>query len=182
MIFFIFDNFFFYYKYEWCMHISYKREFTYLEITYICLSEPPPHLPLLLAGVIPAWFYFTQSAKTACYKISDVSLCLLIPCSFFFPLSFPSAISFFFVAVHNLGPAARSTSRPSCILTGKRAVNASRKLRAENTLVEENNGARRKEIANTAAWRKITLMYLYNGPKSSFIMTRDSLGYSATRL
>lgn len=40
--------------------------------------------------------------------------------------------------------------------------------------------ARRKGAMNTAAWRKITLMYLYNGSKSSFIMTRDSLKYPAT--
>lgn len=66
------------------------------------------------------------------------------------------------------------------VLTGKRAINAPRKLRAENTLVEENNGARRKETVNTAAPRKITLMYLYNGRKSSFIMTQDSLEYFAT--
>lgn len=68
----------------------------------------------------------------------------------------------------------------ACVLTGKRAINASRKLRAENTVVEENNGARRKETVNTAAPRKITLMYLYNGRKSSFIMIQDSLEYSAT--
>lgn len=68
----------------------------------------------------------------------------------------------------------------TCVLTEKRAVNASRKLRAENTLVQENNGAQRKETMNTAAPRKIMLMYLYNGPKSSFIMTQDSLEYSMT--
>ena len=49
-----------------------------------------------------------------------------------------------------------------------------------NTLVQENNGAWRKETVNTAAPRKITLMYLYNGPKSSFIMTQDLLEYSTT--
>lgn len=118
-----------------------------------------------------------ESLRQLVKKLSVSSLLSLPP-------SFLSARHFFpfFVVVHSLGPAARSTSRPSCILTGKRAVNASRKLRAENTLVEENNGARRKEIANTAARRKITLMYLYNGAKSSFIMTRDSLGYPATTL
>lgn len=63
----------------------------------------------------------------------------------------------------------------------KRAVNASRKLRPENTLVEKSNGGAGREAARAGRIprkHEITpLMYLYNGGESSFIMTPDSLEY-----